>query len=82
MLYNEDRRTKVAFSEAILRTFGKLDQNDIRAIDGDIDRLLSHLEERYDWSPDDARIKVERFHAKFLARNQNVFNTSNSRVQV
>ena len=45
----------------VLRTFGKIDQDDLVRIDGNSERLVSRLVHRYDWQPDEARRKVEEF---------------------
>lgn len=53
----------MAFNAAILTTFGKLDQQDIKMIDGNADLLLTHLVRRYEWTPHNAASKVKRFRA-------------------
>ncbi len=82
MFSKKDRQEKMAFNQAILNTFGKLDQNDIQSIDGNIDRLLSNLMTRYNLSMDDAGVKLERFQARLTARNRYVLNTASKPVQV
>ena len=52
---------KNLFMLGILRTFGKIDQDDLERIDGNSERLVSRLAHRYDWQPDEARRKVEEF---------------------
>lgn len=81
MLGQKKRRDTLAFNAAILRTFGKLDQQDINAIDGVAERLVTHLVQRYEWSPGDAVIRVNRFNAKLSTCPQPATIALNEQVQ-
>jgi hypothetical protein len=78
MLGHKKRRAKLAFNEAILTTFGKLDQKDIQTIDGNSDRLLTHLVRRYEWTTNNAESKVRRFRADLTGKSLNGVSSSSA----
>lgn len=51
------------FSLCVMKTFGKLDADEIKSINGRPDLLVSCLSESYGWSRADAQAKVDRFMA-------------------
>ena len=63
MFGQKTRSRKAAFNAKILCTFGKLSEHDIDKIDGRSPLLVTELIERYDWSEDFARTKVQALDA-------------------
>jgi len=61
MLFQKNKTAKADFARGILITFGKLDEGDIRAIDGRLERLSTLLTDRYGWTDPIAREMAERF---------------------
>ncbi len=70
MLGQKKRRERLAFNAEILRTFGKLDQQDIDNIEGSSERLRTHLIQRYKWSLDEAASRVASFRAVLSTQPQ------------
>ena len=66
MLDQKTKLAKTAFSAAILKTFGKLSEDEIGAIDGQPDRLVIQLMEQYGLHEDVAQRRVEGFRASLL----------------
>ena len=70
MLRQKAKRDHSAFNDAILTTFGKLDQQDIDDINGNVERLITHLAERYELTPDTARNRAERFLTNLTSKSR------------
>ncbi len=54
-------------------TWGKLTSDDLKQIDGNREKLVGKLEERYGWSKSEADAQVDRFLAE---HDQGSFNNS------
>lgn len=67
MLSANKKLAKAAFAQAILTTFGKLDERDIKQIDGRIDRLLILLTDRYRWTDSFAKEMVQKSFVEKLS---------------
>ncbi len=59
MLGRRRKLAELAFSAGILKSFGKLNQQDIDAIDGCPERLVRQLINQYGWTRDAAQDRVE-----------------------
>ncbi len=78
MFGQKKKAARLAFSEGILTTFGKLDQQDIAQIEGQSARLVSHLIDQYGWSADFAQTKVDGF-CTYLSDERMRFNKKAAR---
>ena len=70
MLNHKNKRSKTAFAQEILTTFGKLDECDIKRIDGDLGRLLTVLMDRYRWSEAFTREMLDKSFVKKSSPNK------------
>lgn len=61
MFGQKRKAARLAFSEGILTTFGKLNQRDIEKIEGQPIRLVTHLIDQYGWNAAFAQTKVDAF---------------------
>lgn len=80
MFGRKEKLTRSLFSAGILKTFGKLDQQDIDNINGSSDRLASQLIQQYGWSPEDAQSRVEGLRATLSKETENSEMTPNAGV--
>jgi hypothetical protein len=82
MLRQKAKRDHSAFNDAILTTFGKLDQQDIDDINGNIERLISHLAAQYELTPETARFRAERFLINLTGKTRVGSQRVNAEVEV
>lgn len=81
MLRLKAKRETSAFNDAILITFGKLDQKDIDDINGNIERLITHLAEKYELTTETARNRAEGFHAILKSKSRAGSQRLNAEVE-
>lgn len=66
LTYIRERSEKNRFNTQLLKTFGKLNDREIKSIDGKLERLFVELMMHYDWDNETTRDRVRQFRLKLI----------------